>query len=361
MSGMEGFSSGSFSGGGGFPGGGSGGFTFGSGSGMPNMGGGKMPNMGGIPGMEGFGGMFGNMFGGGGGGDKPQKRTRRPWDDDPADSQDDGPPVKKDDPSGLVLLGQPKFPEANAKHPWLILFYHPDDWVNQDHTTRRYFSHAKELSEGLLKKAKDNKNEMTFKVGAIDCYGRDGETMQFCHSKMSQHNGGIGVVFPQFATVLNGDVHLVEEQGALQSAKNLHDHTTNSLINYEGLVVNVNSVAHIKNRLLASSPTPGHPCVAILLLTDKTKTSPLYASLAYRHRQDGFASFGESRGKNDNLANQYSVDKYPFLAALIGDEGQVEKYTGKSFDSESISNWLNRMSKRYFQSDSKSIRRKKSK
>jgi hypothetical protein len=61
------------------------------------------------------------------------------------------------------------------------------------------------------------------------------------------------------------------------------------------------------------------------------------------------------------LAKKYSIDKYPFLVALIGDEEQVEKYTGKSFDSESISNWLNRMSKRYFQADSKSKSRKKSK
>lgn len=358
-------SGGGFSGGGGsgFPGDGSGfspgGSGFGSGgfpgggSRMPNMGGRGMPNMGGMPNMEGLGDMFGNMFG-----ERKQQHSRRTRDADGYQQpQDTGPPVVKDDPSGLVLLGQAKFPEANAKHPWLILFYHQDNWVKQDHTTKQYFSHAKELSEGLLKKANNNRNEMTFKVGAIDCSGNRGEIIQFCHSKLSQHTEGTGVAFPRFATVLNGDVRFVEDDGALQSAKNLYDHTTNTLIQHEGLIVNVNSVAHIKNRLLAYSPTSGHPCVAILLLTDKFSTSPLYASLAYRHRHDGFAGFGESRGKNEKLAKHYTVEKYPFLVALIGDDAKVEAYTGKSFDSASISNWLNMMAKSYFQSESKGKRR----
>lgn len=310
-------------------------------------------------GGEGFESMFADMMGegafgrggGGGGGRKNRPRTGMDGGGKEKRSQDSRPP-SKDDPSGLVLLGQAKFPDVRAKHAWLILFYHHDMYTDQDVKTRQYVSMARELSEGLLKKAKNKKNEMIFKVGAIDCSGDRGEAMKFCHSKISQN--GKGVAFPVFATVLNGDVRVITEDGALQNARTLHDRTTYSLLKIEGLVVNVDSAEDVQSRLLASSPTPGHPCIAILLLTDKSKTSPLYASLAYRHRQDGFAAFGEIRGNNLQLRNkQFSVEEYPLLLALIGNDEKVEKYNGALSDSESISNWLNGLAKRYFKSKSK--------
>jgi hypothetical protein len=362
-------------GGKGFPGGGEFRFT-----------GGGFPGGGGVGG-EGFESIFadmmggGGMFGGGGGGvggggqkKRPSKRFHGKGHENSQDtgsqekrhdtgsqdkshvtgsqdkSQDSGPP-SKNDPSGLALLGQAKFPDAQAKHAWLILFYHRDMYDDDGGKTRQYVSMARQLSRGLLNKAKKRKNDMIFRVGAVDCGGDRGKAMIFCHSKLSLD--GKGVELPVFATVLNGYVRLITGDAALRSAKTLHDRTTYELLRIEGLIMNVNSAKDVESSLLAYSPTPGHPGISILLLTDKSKTSPLYASLAYRHRHDGFAAFGESRGNNFEFRNKnFSSKEYPVLLALIGDYERVEKYSGASFDCKGISKWLNDLARRYFKSES---------
>ena len=290
---------------------------------------------GGFPGMGGFEQMFQGMggMGGGMGGQQGQRRQQQ---------QQAAPIFTKNDPSGVVPLGKAKFPDARAKHAWLLLFYDKDNH-QQDATTQKYVSLAKQLSEVVLKKAKNNKNGMVFKIGAIDC---SGEAMRFCQKKLGKNRD-----LPSFATVLNGSVNTITDADAIKNAKSLHDHTTDSLIKIEGLIVNVNSLQHVKSRLLASSPTPGHPSIAILLLTDKYETSSLYASLAYRHRLDGFAAFGESRAKNLELAKKFQVKKYPQLIALIGSEEKVERYESEAMDGESLSKWLGKLSNKYFKKD----------
>lgn len=289
--------------------------------------------------FQGFGGAGG--FGGGGFGGGGQQKKKRP-----------APPAfHKDDPSGVVPLGKAKFPDTRSKHAWLLLFY-DNNSHQKDGTTKQYVSQAKQLSEGVLKKAKGSKNGMIFKVGAVDCSNNgsnNNDALKFCRSKL-----GKGVELPAFATVLNGSVDAITDDGALRSAKKLHDRTTSSLLRMDGLIINVNSVQHIQSRLLSSSPSSAvdHPSVALVLFTDKYETSPLYASLAYRHRRDGFAAFGESRGKNLNLGREFSIKKYPTLVAIVGNEEEekVERYDGTSMDLESLSNWVNGLSKKYFKS-----------
>merc|ERR1719410_1707088 len=196
--------------------------------------------------------MFAGMGGmGGAGGHTPRQPKEVP------------PVFAKDDPSGVVTLGKAKFPGSSAKHAWLLLFYKKD--AQADKKTNEYVSLAKKLSDGVLKKAKGAKNEMIFKVGAVDC---DGKALKFCQAKL-----GKDVQLPAFATVLNGRVDPVTE-GNTRNAKKLHDHTSDLLLQIEGLVLNVNSVHYIDSRLLASSATPNHPSIAILLFTDKYETSP---------------------------------------------------------------------------------------
>mmetsp|Transcript_28866 Transcript_28866/g.58230 ORF Transcript_28866/g.58230 Transcript_28866/m.58230 type:complete len:537 (-) Transcript_28866:114-1724(-) len=276
-----------------------------------------------------FGGSGGGFGGFGGGG--PRGRP-----------QDEPPVFSKNDPSGVVPLGSAKFPDSKSKHAWLIFFY-DKNMAQRDATTEQYISQAKQLSEAVLKKAQNKKNGMIFKVGAVDC---SGDTMKFCKSKL-----GKGVDPPAFATVFNGDVRVIDDNDTLRSVKKLHDHTTEALLGIENLIVNVNSVQHIQSRMLASSPPPGKTSVAILLLTDKYETSPLYGSLAYRHRRDGFAAFGESRAANLQMAKKFGVKKYPHLVALIGSEEKIEKYSG-SLDAESLSKWLDNLSKKYISSKS---------
>jgi len=355
-SGMGGASFGG-GGGGGFGGGGfQGGADFGSMfEGMGGGGGGAFPGGGGFEsmfqgmgGMPGMGGMGGGGFGGFGGRSGQQRQKYRQQRQQPTQT----PPLfSKDDPSGVVPLGKAKFPDTRSKHPWLMLFY-DKDMHQKDEKTKQFVSQAKQLSEGVLKKAKGVKNGMIFKVGAVDC--SSGDALRFCQSKL-----GNDVTLPTFATVLNGSVDVVTDDSALRSAKKLHDHTTGSLLKMEGLVVNVNSLQHIQSRLLASSPTTGHPSIAVVLFTDKYETSPLYASLAYRHRLDGFAAFGESRGKNLNLGKQFSIKEYPTLVAFVDNEEKVERYDGISLDSESLSKWLNGLSKKYFKTQSRNDSRRK--
>lgn len=223
-----------------------------------------------------------------------------------------------------------------------MIFYDKDE---DGSSTPQYISLAKQVSEGVLKKAKNNKNAMTFRVGAVNCHS--GEATRFCQRKL-----GLEVELPVFATVINGSLKIISDANTLRNAKNMHDHTADALLKIEGLVVNVNNMQHIKSRMLSTSPTPGHPSIAIVLFTDKYETSSLYASLAYRHRHDGFAAFGESRGSNAQLGKQFGVEKYPTLVALVGSEKTVEKYPGKSLDLESLSNWVTSVKNKHFKSQS---------
>jgi hypothetical protein len=183
----------------------------------------------------------------------------------------------------------------------------------------------------------------------VDC----SSVKSFCKTKLSNAN------LPSFATVLNGSVDVVTDPAVLQSAKALHDDTTNKLLNIDGLVVSVNSDQHIQSRLLSvSSATAGQPTIAIILFTDKYVTSPLYASLAYRHRHAGFSAFGESRGSNVNLAKKYGINTYPTLVALT-DGGKVERYNGQSLDLESLSKWLDELAKKYLRSQPKTDNKEK--
>ena len=338
--------SGGFPGGGGFGGGGFSGGSFSGGGSFDNaqafkifnsMFGGKGGGGGGFGG-GGFGGGaggfdFGSMFGGGGGGGGGGQQKQKPQKSDPVFGT-----------SGVVPLGKAKFPDAKAKHAWLILFYD-----TQKSGTQEYISTAKELSEGLMKKAK-SKNSVVFKVGAIDCTTQN---KHFCKTKLGKRPEGEGVQLPRFATVFNGKVQAVSTSKA-SNTKELYDHTTSALQRVDGLVLNVNSMRHVKERLLSASGTPGHPTVSILLLTDKYETPPIYASLSYQHRHDGFVGFGESKRSNAELAKQFGVNEYPTLLALVGDTPLVDAYNGKSFDLESLSKWIDGLSKKHFKKSSSS-------
>jgi len=287
------------------------------------------------PAAQGFGG---GGFGGGGGrsqgfGEQTEQKPR------------EAPPLfKKYDSFGVVLLGDPTFPDASSKNVWLLLFY--DKGGGKDQTTKSYVSRAKELQKALAKKANQRVWEMIFKVGALDCSGK---ALRFCQSKL----GTKRLDLPVFATVLNGRVGVVDDAGALQNTEKLHDYTTDALLR-EGLVVNINSAQHIQSRLLEYSSTPGHPTIAILLLSENIESSPLYASLAYHHRADGFSSFGESRGGHLQLGEQFSVQKYPALVALFSNLGEIERFEkyngGSNTDAIKLSRWLSRLSKKHFKS-----------
>merc|ERR1711982_224787 len=290
------------------------------------------------------------MFGGGGQqkqsrghgqqrGRGQQRKTK------PSPAREAPPVFEKNDPTtGVVPLGKGKFPDDKSNFPWLMLFYNREA-AEGDHETQRLVQLAKQLSRKVLEKAKGAKNGMVFKIGAVDCSGD--AALKFCQSKVGKET-----LLPSFATVLNGSIDVVNDKKALLQTKKLHDYVTDKLLNIDNLIVNCNSMEHIKTRLLGALPTRGHPNIAIMLFTNKHETSPLYASLAYRHRHDGFVAFGESRGSNLVLGKKFGVKKYPMLLALINDERTAEKYEG-SLNGESLSSWLDSLSMKHMKSQKK--------
>jgi len=216
-----------------------------------------------------------------------------------------------------------------------MLFHHGE----LDEVTQRLADLATQLSSTLLQKSKQNRNAMTFRVGAVDCSGA--KKLEFCRSKLGERTH-----IPAFATVFNGNTEVVRR--ALASVKQLQDHVTNKLIarlRADKLIAGVSSTLHLKGKFLGAPLDRTN--IIILLLTDKSDTSPMYASLAYRHRHDGFLVFCESRGNNKALGKDLSVKKYPQLVAFINDEKTVERYGGTSMDSASLSRWLDSLSKKY--------------
>eukprot|EP00934_Nitzschia_sp_Nitz4_P004537 Nitzschia sp. Nitz4//scaffold160_size51814//43607//45094//NITZ4_006918-RA/size51814-processed-gene-0.65-mRNA-1//-1//CDS//3329537869//4527//frame0 len=236
--------------------------------------------------------------------------------------------------SQVVKLGKPKFPDRNSKHMWMVLFY-----ANQDDESHRFASTWESLAEKVN----------SYKVGAVDCKKTSRET-SFCREQgISLDN------LPQVAFVVDGKLSMYEEDltsgtiSVLDLQHFVKDHYPQQYIQ------NINAVVQLNNRLLSSKKHQA----AILLLTDKYETSPMYFSLAYQFRKT--FSFGESRAKNLSLGKTFSVKKYPTLVALVpkalGDQPYDEThdmitYKG-AMKKEKITEWLERLSQKIEQNNKK--------
>eukprot|EP00561_Arcocellulus_cornucervis_P000273 CAMPEP_0185824798 /NCGR_PEP_ID=MMETSP1322-20130828/30163_1 /TAXON_ID=265543 /ORGANISM="Minutocellus polymorphus, Strain RCC2270" /LENGTH=428 /DNA_ID=CAMNT_0028522469 /DNA_START=107 /DNA_END=1393 /DNA_ORIENTATION=+ len=283
---------------GGFPGGGGGGqqFHFGGGGG----------------GFDPFS-MFEEMFGGAGGGGGGRGRG--------GGFPGGGggrPPAQELFPKGgdVAPLGKAKFPDAKSKFLWLVVFYDNSD---QDCVN------AQPAVVQLAKKTKG-----TFKVGAINC-GRSQAEAEFCASKVDVQ------ALPAFGMIVDGEFSAME-QGRMPSAKKLHDFAVEKMPFH--LVQNINHVSHVNDRLMASV-SKERKSAAILLLSDKYETSPLYASLSYQYRKNFI--FGESRAKNLALAKEFGVKKYPTIVVI---SGKIDKYDGE-MKPDALTKWLDSLEERF--------------
>lgn len=265
-------------------------------------GGGGFPG-GGFPG--GGGGFPGGGFPGGGGGRQAQELFPKGGD--------------------VAPLGKAKFPDAKSKFLWLVVFYdnNDQDCVNAQPTVVQ-----------LAKKTKG-----TFKVGAVNC-GRSQAEAEFCASKVDVQ------ALPAFGMIVDGEFSAME-QGLMPSAKKLHDFAVEKMPFH--LVQNINHVSHVNDRLMASV-SKERKSAAILLLSDKYETSPLYASLAYQYRKNFI--FGESRAKNLALAKEFGVKKYPTLVVI---SGKIDKYDGE-MKPDALMKWLDSLEERFGVSEKKKKR-----
>jgi len=308
---------------GGFPGGGGGGqqFHFGGGGGgfdpfsmFEEMFGGAAGGGGG----RGRGGQqqFQFNFGGGGGG-FPGGGGGFPGGGFPGGGGG-RPPAQELFPKGgdVAPLGKAKFPDAKSKFLWLVVFYDNSD---QDCVN------AQPAVVQLAKKTKG-----TFKVGAVNC-GRSQTEAEFCASKVDVQ------ALPAFGMIVDGEFSAME-QGRMPSAKKLHDFAVEKMPFH--LVQNINHVSHVNDRLMASV-SKERKSAAILLLSDKYETSPLYASLSYQYRKNFI--FGESRAKNLALAKEFGVKKYPTIVVI---SGKIDKYDGE-MKPDALTKWLDGLEERF--------------
>lgn len=242
-----------------------------------------------------------NMGGGGiPGGRQQQQQQRAPEDLYP----------KHDTTTNVVRLGKSKFPNQSSKKLWMIVYY--DDNAPE----------CAEAKASVLKLAKGLSG--TIKVGAVNC-GSNPKEEAFCQQKRVQPN--------TFSMVVDGEEHMYE--GGEVRSKPLHEFAMEH-VPYS-LVQQVNRVDHVQSRLLNFSNAKHEG--AVLLLTEKYETSPMYAGLAYTYRNS--LAFGESRAKNLHLAREFGVKKYPLLLALRPKNGgyDVIKYAGE-IKADAISRWI---------------------
>jgi len=240
-----------------------------------------------------------------------------------------GPPAEELFPKGgdVAPLGKAKFPDAKSKYLWLVVFYDNDD---QDCVA------AQPTVVQLAKKVKG-----IFKVGAVNC-GRSQADAQFCAEKVDVQQ------LPAFGMIVDGEFSAMSA-GRMPSAKGLHDFAVEKMP--FNLVQNVNHVSHVNDRLMATV-SKERKSAAILLLTDKYDTSPLYASLSYQYRKNFV--FGESRAKNLALGKNFHVKKYPMLVCLAG---QKIIYEG-AMNADALTKWLDSLEEKFGVAEKKNKKRR---
>jgi len=330
---------------GGFPGGGGGNVKFNFGGGGSGMGGGFDPfsmfedmfggaggGGGGFPGGGGanfnFGGGGFSGGGGGGGGGGGQRRQQQQQQQPPPD-------LFPKDPSGLYsLLGKAKFPDSKSKNAWLVFLI-----ANSSRNCQQVAPTIKKLAEA---------NKGNYKIGIVNCERSQKDT-EFCMNDFELSDMDD---LPAAFMIVDGKKIPYEDQLRTSSIKALHDFA-NSHMPFD-LVQNVNHQSQIVPRLTGAAIS-SKKMGAVLLLTDKYDTSPMYAALAYRFKTSFI--FGESRAKNLGLAKEFSVKKYPLLVAFIprkeddpkGGVYDLIKYDG-AVKLDDIAKWIDGLSQKFSRS-----------
>jgi len=281
-----------------------GGFPFGGGS--PFGGGGGRTHEFHFQGSDPFK-MFENFFGGGGGGGggfngfgpfgkggppQPQQRQQ--------DLYGAQSPVHK--------LSSSKFPRKGANFVWLVEFYAP--WCG----------HCKRLAPTLEELAEKLKG--TVKVGAVNCE----EESALCQ----QHQVH---AYPTLKLIMDGQIRPFS--GDAQSIKALHQFAVENLPST--YVINIRHMDGIRSFLANDcKAVPSSSCV--VLFTSKYETSAFYKALSFQFRQK--IAFGEVRGSNLQLSNNFNIGSYPTLLAFCyGDEHLQIKFSG-DLNAEGIPSFL---------------------
>eukprot|EP00613_Pedinella_sp_CCMP2098_P030159 CAMPEP_0171730300 /NCGR_PEP_ID=MMETSP0991-20121206/28196_1 /TAXON_ID=483369 /ORGANISM="non described non described, Strain CCMP2098" /LENGTH=437 /DNA_ID=CAMNT_0012324981 /DNA_START=52 /DNA_END=1365 /DNA_ORIENTATION=+ len=206
----------------------------------------------------------------------------------------------------VIPLGKSTFVSQTSAHAWLLAFYSNDS---------RESVEDKQAVDDCARGTK-----ALFKVGAINCGGRANQN--FCF--------GMGVdSVPKYAALIDGKLHFWDKSER-PTAKALHAFVTSHLPESK----TVNRVASIAGILDSKRTT------AILLLTDKFETTPLWRGLAYAFRSE--LTFAESRAASVEMGREFKVKKYPVIVALEAGRKDgyrlIETYDGE-LNMQALSDW----------------------
>jgi hypothetical protein len=212
-------------------------------------------------------------------------------------------------PSGgdVVQLNRKTFPMATSSpHPWLVAFY-----TNESKDAAR----DKQAVEGAARNAKG-----LFKVGAVNC-GDQGNQALCADRKASP--------IPKYAALVEDHLEFLDKPER-PTAKSLHAFVTSRIPE----TTPVNRKASIA-KLFSKKRS-----IAILLLTDKYETTPLWRSLAFSLRS--LMTFAESRAASVEIGREFKVKKYPVIVALAADDRDgyrlLETYDGE-LSLSALSKW----------------------
>lgn len=229
----------------------------------------------------------------------------------------------------ITRLGSPKFPDESSRYLWLIAFY---DYQHD---------HAEKVQGPVEKLA--TKVRGTYKIGALNC-GKNKKETAFCRDM------GIDMDdLPVFGFFYEGKSTFYDDEGTgrVPNARQLHEFATKNMP--VDRIRNINTVEHIKERLVEPLFRDETHEAAILLLSDKYETGPMFASLAYTHRNTFL--FGESRAKNLKIAKEFDLKRYPMIVALVPPGQGDHEYAPHAdvvvyrnhVDMENINKWLARL------------------
>lgn len=220
-----------------------------------------------------FSKMFGNMnmkFTSGGSPNVHQQRIIDPW----------------KDISCVSKLRANHFPDASAKHMWLVLFYSPSHCSFCEAMT----TSLSKLCASLSKKR--------VKIGIVDC-DRYGNT---CPAALSTS--------PAAQLVANGQ--RIDYSGEALTAKNLL-----AFVQQQAETLSMSSVTNIRH-MQHIDELASRSATSVLLFTDKYEASVWASGLAHELRSKS-VRVAESRGKNSALAAHFDVKQFPSLVLLCSE------------------------------------------
>lgn len=189
------------------------------------------------------------------------------------------------DISCLSKLRTNHFPDASAKHMWVVLFY-----------SSSRCSSCEALAISLAKLC-ESLNKKRVKMGIVDC-DKHGS---ICPNTVSTS--------PVVQLVANGE--RVDYSGEIVTAKRLLAFVQEQ-VEAQSIVSNIRHMQHI-NDLTSRSST------SLLLFTDKYETSLWASGLAHELRSKSIR-VAESRGKNTALATHFDVKQFPSLVLLCSEK-----------------------------------------